>query len=172
MDGLAHLRGSIADAWQFLFGHAPALGHDAAVLRIVDIAPTRELVTPLPMLPPTLAVALTGDGRVPAARLANLPSRQNQVDTRQTVFRALGVMLNATSVQKHGCRGCAPPLCRLDNGCRRHAGERCYALWSVGGDSLPHRLKALRVLCNKGVIDPATRHADVQQTIHEGAVTS
>src|SRR5215510_8290277 len=172
MDGLAHLRGGIADAWQFLFSHAPALGHNAAVLRIVDIAPTRELVTPLPMLPPALAVTLAGDGRVPAAGLANLTSDQDQVDTRQTVFRALSVMLNAASVQKHGCRGCAPPLCRLDNGCRRHAGERCHALWSVGSYSLPHCLKALRVLCNKGAIDPATRHTNVQQTVHEGTVAS
>ena len=45
-------------------------------------------------------------------------------------------------------------------------------LWSVGGHSLPHRLKALRVLCNKGVIDPATRYADVQQAVHEGTVAS
>src|SRR5215471_11417995 len=98
----------MADAWQVFFGHAPALGHDAAVLRIVDIASTRELVTSLFMLPPVLTVALAGDGRVPAARLANLTSGQDQVDTRQTVFRALGVMLNAASVQQHGCGGCPP----------------------------------------------------------------
>src|SRR4029450_3896368 len=98
MDGLAHLCGGLADAWQFVFGHAPALGHDAAVLRIVDISPTWELVTPLAMLPPTLAIPLARDGRVPPARLANLASCQYQVDARQTVFRALGVMFNAAGV--------------------------------------------------------------------------
>src|SRR5262249_24779957 len=71
VDGLTHLRSSIADAWQFVFGHTPALGHDAAVLGIVDVSPARELVTPLPMLSPSLAIALASDGRVPAARLAN-----------------------------------------------------------------------------------------------------
>ena len=172
MDGLTHLRGSVADAWQFIFGHAPALGNDAAVLRIVDVPPTRELVTTLPMLPPALAISLAGDGRVPAAWLANLASGQDQVDARQTVFRALGVMFNAAGVQEHGCRCCAPPLRRLDNGCRRHAGECCHALWGVVGDSLLHLLKALCVLRNKGVIDPATRYADVQQAIHKGTVAS
>src|SRR5262249_4469510 len=103
MDSLAHLRGGVAAAWQFVFGHAPALGNDAAVLRIVDVPPARELVTPLPMLSPALAIPLTGDGRVPAARLANLAGGQYQVDARQTVFRALGVMLNASGVQEHGC---------------------------------------------------------------------
>ena len=98
MDGLTHLRSSVADAWQFVFGHAPALGYDAAVLRIVDVPPARELVTPLPMLPPALAVALARDGRVPAAWPANLPSSQDQVNARQTIFRTLGVVLNAAGV--------------------------------------------------------------------------
>src|SRR4029453_16221771 len=98
--------------------------------RIVDVPPTRELVTPLPMLPPALAIPLTGDGRVPTARLANLASGQGQIDARQTVFRALGVMFNAAGVQEHGCWGCAPPLCRLGNRCWGQTRERAPSLWS------------------------------------------
>src|SRR4029453_7407436 len=104
MDGLAHLCGGVADAWQFVFGHTPALGHDAAVLRIVDVSPTWELVTSLSMLSPALAIPLASDGRVPAARLANLASCQYQVDARQTVFRTLGVMFNAAGVEGLGWR--------------------------------------------------------------------
>src|SRR5262249_17351474 len=81
-------------------------------------------------------------------------------------------MLNAAGVQKHGCWGCAPPFRRLDNGCCRHAGERCYALWGVGGDSLPHLVKALRMLRNKSVIKPAMRDTDVQEAIHESTIAS
>src|SRR5262249_40450943 len=142
------------------------------MLRIVDVPPARELVTALPVLSPTLAIPLAGDSRVATSRLANLASGQDEVDTRQTVFGALGMMFNTPGMQEHGGRRCAPPLRRLDNRRRWHPGERCHTFWSVVGDRLPHRLKALGVLRNEGVIDPAARQTDMQETVHEGTVAS
>src|SRR5207249_1375246 len=131
LHGLPHLRSSVAHAWQFIFSHAPAFGHDAAVLRIVDVPSARELVTTLPVLPPTLAIPLAGDGRVPATWLANLAGGQDEVDTRQTVFRSLSMMFNAPGVQEHGGGRRAPPLRRLDNRRRWYPGESGHTLWGV-----------------------------------------
>src|SRR5207249_2452499 len=126
--------------------------------------------TALPVLPPALAIPLAGDGRVSATWLANLAGGQDEVDTRQTVFRSLGMMFNAPGVQEHGGRRRAPPLRRLNNRRRWHPSERCHTLWGVVGYCPPHGLKALGVLCNKSVIDPATRQADVQKAVHQGTI--
>src|SRR5262249_10447898 len=146
------------------------LGHNLAVIRIVDVSPARELVTALPVLSPALAIALARDGRVAAAWLADFTSGQHQVDARQAVLSPLRAMLDPTSVYKQGCRRCAPPRRRLHQRGHRYRGDLCHTLGGIAGDALAHIVKTLGVLCNEVVIDPAPRHADVQQAVHERAV--
>ena len=66
VDGLHHLRGGVAHARQLVGGDPPALGHDTAMLGIVEVSPARQLITALAVLPPTLAIALPSNGRVAA----------------------------------------------------------------------------------------------------------
>src|SRR5439155_13130799 len=54
VDGLPHLYGGAAEARQDVFGNPPTFGNDTAVFRVVDVPSARQLVTALPVLPPTL----------------------------------------------------------------------------------------------------------------------
>ena len=74
----------------------PDRGHVSAGRRVVDPAVARELVRLLAVFAPTLAVPLSGEAAVPAARRAWQPERQREVDDGAHRVHALRVLLGAT----------------------------------------------------------------------------
>ena len=93
------------------------------VLGVGDVAVAGELVALVAVLAAALAVALAGDRRHAAARLAELAGRQTEVDRGEHVVDALGVLLDAAGVQQHPGRRRAPPLGGLLDARRGHAGD-------------------------------------------------
>ena len=72
---------------------------------IRDRTLTGKLIRFLTVLATTLAVALSGDGSVTAARCSNLPGCQHEIDVRENVVDAIGVMFYAAGVHHHGGLG-------------------------------------------------------------------
>ena len=83
------------------------------MLGIGDVAVAGQLVALVAVLPAALSVALAGDRRDAASRLAELAGGETEVDRREHVVDALRVVLDAPSVEQHAGRGRAPPLGRL-----------------------------------------------------------
>ena len=90
------------------FGDAPDLGDVRAVLGVLDVAVAGQLVALVAVLAPALPVALPGDGAVAAARLADPPGGEHEVDARQHVLDALRVVLDAARVQQQAGLGRCP----------------------------------------------------------------
>src|SRR6185295_4013008 len=93
--------GGQARARKLRLGDAPALGDDATVLGVLDVAPARQLVAALAVLAAALPVALPRDHRVARAGLPDLARRQAEVDAGQAVLDALRVVLDAARVDQH-----------------------------------------------------------------------
>ena len=83
LDLAEHLVAIDAGVRQLLLGDAPDVGDVPAMLGVLDVAAAGELVALLAVLAAALAVALAGDRRVAAARPADPPRRQHDVDRRQ-----------------------------------------------------------------------------------------
>ena len=121
------------------FRHAPHAGDVLAVLGIRDIASTGQLIALLSLLARALAVALAGDHRVAAAFAADTSAGDHQVDGRDAVIHALGVVLDAARMQQEAGRRRAPHLGGADDHLRRHAGNLRRVLRRV----LLHRSRQL-----------------------------
>ena len=91
------------------------------MLGIGDVAVARELVAFVAVLAAALAVALAGDRRDAAPGLAELARGQAEVDRREHVLDALGVLLDTAGVEQHAGRRRAPPLGGLLDARGRHA---------------------------------------------------
>src|SRR5262249_42197253 len=128
-----------------LHGNAPAPGDVRPVLRVLDVACARQLVAPLAVLARALPVALSGDGRVAAAALADLPGGGHEVDAREPVVDTFGVMLDAARVQQHRARRLPPQLAGLDDATGGDADELLAPLGSVRFDARRDGLEAARV---------------------------
>src|SRR6185369_15731499 len=99
MDELDDLGRGRTLAGNALHRYAPALGNDGAMLRILDVARSRQLIAALAVLAPALPVSLPGDGCISATGLADFAGSQHEVDARQHVVNAGAVMLDAARVQ-------------------------------------------------------------------------
>ncbi len=124
------------------------------MLGIGDVAVAGELVALVAVLAAALAVALPGDRGDTAPRLTELAGGQTEVDRRDHVVDALGVLLDASGVEQHAGGGRAPQLGDLldprcvdarDIGCpaRCHGGDGCGCLVESGG-----------VGVDEGVVEP------------------
>ena len=123
VDRLDDLLGGNALAGDLRLVASPHRGDVGAVLGVGDVAVARQLVALVAVLAAALAVALTGDRRHAATRLAELAGGQPEVDRRDDVVDALGVLLDAAGVEQHPRGRRAPPLGRLLDPRRRHAGD-------------------------------------------------
>ncbi len=81
-----------------LLGDTPHVRDLLAVLQHVDVAIAGQLRCLLPHLATALAVTLASHHHRPAAEFAELPTRQRQIDRRQTVIDAVRAVLDATRV--------------------------------------------------------------------------
>ena len=150
----------------------PHPGDCGPVLGVGDVAVAGELVALVAVLPTALAVALPGDRRHAAARLAELARGQPEVDGGEHVVDALGLLLDAAGVQHHpGGRG-APQLGRLldagggDAGdvgrpLRRHVGHGRGGLVEVDG-----------VGVDELVVEPVVADQLVQHRSEQGRVAA
>ena len=110
VDRLDDLLGRDALARDLLVVATPHRCDVGAVFRVRDVAVAGQLVAFVAVLTAALAVALPGDRRYPASRLAELPGRQTKVDGREHVVDTLGVLLDTVGVEQHPGGRRAPPL--------------------------------------------------------------
>ena len=82
-----------------------------------------QLVGFLPVLASALPVALPGDHHAARALAAEVAGREIQVEHREAVLDALGMMLDAARVEAHRAIGLADPVRRLLDIARRDAGD-------------------------------------------------
>ena len=72
------------------------------MFRIRNRTLSGKLIGLLSVLASALPVALAGDRSVTTTRRADFSRRQHEIDIRQHVVDAVGVMLNAARVHDHG----------------------------------------------------------------------
>ena len=80
MDGLHDLDRGEAQVGDLHLRDAPDRGDLLAVLGVLDVTASRQLVAALPVLAPALTIALAGDGAIAAAGPTDASGGQNQVD--------------------------------------------------------------------------------------------
>src|SRR5579862_5796714 len=125
------------------------------MFRVLDVAAAGELVAPLSMLAAALPVPLSRDHRVARSGLPDFSRRQTQVDARETVLDAFGVVLDPPRMEKHrGRRGPPHPSGFFDR-VGGNAGDLSRPLRRIPGDGLSHGLEAARVIRDELRVDPA-----------------
>src|SRR5262245_54391845 len=170
IDLAEHLVG--IDTWsgQLAFLNAPDAGNVAAMLGIGDVTPPGQLIALLPVLTTALAIRLTDDGAVAALGLADAARGEDEVDGAERVLHAVGVMLDASSVEQETRLRSPPPFGRLYQRSLRHTGDFRRAgerpLRAVLGDLV----EAGRVLGDEIPIDPAALDHDLEDAGKEGCV--
>src|SRR5207249_3405777 len=147
---------------QFGFRDAPEVSDEAAMVRVVDVASAGELIAALSMLATALAVALTGDCAVTAARFADAARRQNQVDVTENIFDTLGVVLDAARVEPHRSSGGSPDFRRLYDAARGNACDAFCGSRVVFSDEVANSIEVVRVLADECLVNPAAFNQHVQ----------
>ena len=146
------------------------------MLGIGDVAVPRQLVALVAVLAAALTVALTGDRRDAATGLAELARCKSEVDRRDDVVDALGVLLDTAGVEEHP-RGCgAPPLRRLLDPRRRDARDPGGPIRRHLGDGRGSLVEANGVVVDEVVIEPVVadhlvEHGPEQRRVGAGADT-
>ncbi len=113
--------------------NAPDMGDVGAVGRIRQLAVARQLVGLLAVFAPALAVALPGEGAVPAMPAAGQAAGEREVDPGERGVGAMGVLLGAPRGQDHrGRRVKKHPRGPLQHACG-HAGRTLDSPWPPCG---------------------------------------
>ena len=98
--------------------------------RIGETSLAWQLVALLPVLAPTLSVALPGDHDGTSAFATDVPRRKGDREHRFAVLDAFGLMLQTTCVQEHGAARLADQVCGFFNRLGRYAAHFRGALGS------------------------------------------
>ena len=149
----------------------PDRGDVRPVGRVGELAVAGELVGLLPVLAPTLAVALTGHRAVPRARAAaGQAERQRQVDPGGGGVGAVGVLLGAAGGEDHrGARGGQLVHHRGQLG-DREAGDPLHPVRPVGAHRAADRVEAGGAFRDVLLVDQAVPDRDVQQAVGQRQV--
>ena len=157
---------------QLFLGDAPDAGDVAAMLGVLDVPAAGELVGLLAVLAPALAVALAGDGRVAAARPADPPAGEHDVDRREAVIHAVGVLLHPPGVHQVAGLRRPPPLGRLAD---RLLGDPGH-LGRLPRGPLAHRLGRLLepdgVVVDEVVVEPVVLDHQVEDAGEQRGVAA
>jgi hypothetical protein len=146
---------------------APVVGHERAVLGVLDVTSPRELVGLLPVLPPALAVALAGDRPVSLARRPELAGREHQVDHGERVLHAERLVLDATGVEGHRSVRVAPQRAHTLHERGVDAADLRRALGGVGANDVADGLPAHRELGNEGIVQEPAALDHVEHAVQE-----
>src|SRR5262249_37229129 len=109
-NGVENLAGRQSGMREFGFRDTPEVGNEVPVVRILDVAPSGQLVASLAVFASALAVALPRDRSVSAAGAADSSCREHQIDIRENVLNTLRVMFHASRMKQHRCFGRPPDL--------------------------------------------------------------
>ena len=121
MDRVHDFLGAVAGLGKFFGLDAPDARNILARGGISERTLAGKLVALLPMLTPALAVALAGNHRGTRALAPNISGSKSNVEYRQAVLHAFGLMLQSASVHHDGPLRFADPARGLLDGLRRHA---------------------------------------------------
>src|SRR5690349_10523882 len=108
MDHLHDLGSRVALYRQLFFRDSPNACDVFAVLRILDIAISRQLIALVAMLSAALSIALSGDRSIAATFSSYSPCGQNKVDARDDIVNSFRVVLDTSCVQPERCLRLAP----------------------------------------------------------------
>ncbi len=115
--------GAVAWLGKFFRLDAPDAGYVFTGRRIGERTLTWKLVAFLPMLASTLAVSLAGNHRWPGTFAADVAGGKSDIDHRQTVLYAFGLMLQSAGVHHDGALRFADPARGLLDRFGWHAGH-------------------------------------------------
>src|ERR1700747_3874152 len=122
MNRFHDLDSGIACLGNLVGSNSPNLCRLCAGLRVANGSLTGKLVTFLAMFAATLPISLPGDHRAACAFPTDISGRKAEVNQRQTVFDAFGLVLDTARVKDDGAIGLGKkPRCALD-GFGRHSG--------------------------------------------------
>ena len=164
MDGVHDLLRGVARLGKFFGRDAPDAGNMLASRGIGERSLAGKLVALLPMLTAALAVALAGDHGGPGALASDISGGQSNVDHRQAILHAFGLVLQSASVHHDGPLRFADPVRGLLDGLRRHACHFSHSCADPTLGGLGHGLKAGGVLVDEFAILQAVTQDDVQHS--------
>src|SRR6266404_326814 len=117
--------------------NSPNLGRVRASFRVADRSLAGKLVAFLAVFAATLPISLPSDHRAARAFPTNVSGRKAQVNQRQTVFDAFGLVLDTARVKDDGTFGLRKEARRALDGLGWHSGlfakaERAIVLHARG----------------------------------------
>jgi len=170
LDPAEDLVGVHARRGELFRGDPPDRRHLGAVARVAEVPGPRELIALLSVLAAALAVALAGDGRVPAVPAPDPAGGEHQVDGAEHVLHAVAVVLDAARVHEIAGARRPPPFRGLADRLLGNAGD----LGRARGGPLAHRrghlLEAHRVILDEPVVQPVVLDHEVENAVAEGDV--
>lgn len=165
-----HLHHGGAGAGEFGLLDAPDPADLRPVLGVADGAAAGQEVGLLAVFAAALAVALPGDGAVAGAGLADVAGGDAQVDDREAVLDALGVVFDAAGVPGHGLARAGEGTGDLDDLLGRDSAGLGGAGGRVLGDGRLDLVPAGGVGGEVGLVGQALGDDHVQDGVEEGGV--
>ena len=142
------------------------------MLRVGELAVPRQLVGLLPVLPTTLAVALSGDGAVAGVRSADQPEGQGEVDVGLGGLGAVAVLLRPPGGEDHRGLRLGQGVNGLPQRSDTDAGDPLHPVRPVGAHPGAHAGEPAGPLAYVVLVDQTVPDGQVQQPVGQGEVGS
>ena len=140
--------------------------------RIIQLAITRKLIGFLPVLPPALTVALTGEAAIAAERPPRQSQRQAKVDECPDIIGSASLLFGAARGHHHRAVRFAKQACRLYQLPLGHAGNPLDPVWPVRRHNSPHPFEIHSPGFDIVAIDQSALDRDMQQPVRQRRIRS